>query len=94
MSSSVLQQSLARAASLAGTSLHTGGEVTLTLRPAAAETGLKFKRIDLPDEPVIDATIENVKTVERATTIGGVRVHTVEHVLRALVALGVDNGVI
>ena len=94
MSSSVLQQSLARAASLAGTSLHTGGEVTLTLRPAAAETGLKFKRIDLPDEPVIDATIENVKTVERATTMGGVKVHTVEHVLRALVALGVDNAVI
>jgi UDP-3-O-[3-hydroxymyristoyl] N-acetylglucosamine deacetylase/3-hydroxyacyl-[acyl-carrier-protein] dehydratase len=96
MSSPVLQQTIARGASLAGTSLHTGGEVTLTLRPAAAETGLKFKRIDLPDEPVIDAKIDNVKTVERATTIGegGVRVHTVEHVLSALAAMGVDNALI
>jgi UDP-3-O-[3-hydroxymyristoyl] N-acetylglucosamine deacetylase/3-hydroxyacyl-[acyl-carrier-protein] dehydratase len=96
MSSPVFQQTLARVASLAGTSLHTGGEVTLTLRPAAAESGLKFKRTDLPDEPVIDAKIDNVKTVERATTIGegGVRVHTVEHVLSALVAMGVDNAVV
>jgi UDP-3-O-[3-hydroxymyristoyl] N-acetylglucosamine deacetylase/3-hydroxyacyl-[acyl-carrier-protein] dehydratase len=96
MSSPALQQTLARTASLAGTSLHTGGEVTLTLRPAAAETGLKFKRTDLPDEPVIDAKIDNVKTVERATTIGegGVRVHTVEHVLSALTAMGVDNAVV
>jgi UDP-3-O-[3-hydroxymyristoyl] N-acetylglucosamine deacetylase/3-hydroxyacyl-[acyl-carrier-protein] dehydratase len=96
MSSPVLQQTLARGASLAGTSLHTGGEVTLTLRPAAAESGLKFKRTDLPEAPVIDAKIDNLKTVERATTIGegGVKVHTVEHVLSALVAMGVDNAII
>src|SRR5256885_6719002 len=45
--------------------------------------GIKFRRKDLPDEPTIDATIHNLKTVERATTIGegSVRVHTVEHVL-------------
>jgi UDP-3-O-[3-hydroxymyristoyl] N-acetylglucosamine deacetylase/3-hydroxyacyl-[acyl-carrier-protein] dehydratase len=96
MSGPVLQQTLARAASLAGTSLHTGGEVTLTLRPAAPDSGLKFKRADLPDQPVIDAKIDNLKTVERATTIGegGVRVHTVEHVLSALVAMGIDNAVV
>ena len=96
MSTSVSQQTLARAASLAGVSLHTGENVTLTLRPAAPDSGLKFKRTDLPDEPLIDAKIEHVKTVERATTIGdgGVKVHTVEHVLSALVGLGVDNAVI
>ena len=84
MPTSVSQQTLARASSLAGVSLHTGENVTLTLRPAAPDSGLKFKRIDLPDEPLIDAKIEHVKTVERATTIGegGVKVHTVEHVLR------------
>jgi UDP-3-O-[3-hydroxymyristoyl] N-acetylglucosamine deacetylase/3-hydroxyacyl-[acyl-carrier-protein] dehydratase len=96
MSSPVFQQTLTRGASLAGTSLHTGEKVTLTLRPAAPETGLRFKRLDLPDAPVIDAKIGNVKTVERATTIGegGVRVHTVEHVLSALAAMGVDNAMV
>ena len=96
MSTSVSQQTLARPSSLAGVSLHTGENVTLTLRPAAPDSGLKFKRIDLPDEPLIDAKIEHLKTVERATTIGegGVKVHTVEHVLSALVGLGVDNAVV
>ncbi len=96
MSSPAFQQTLARAASLAGVSLHTGENVTLTLRPAAPDSGLKFKRGDLPDEPVIDARIDHVKTVERATTIGdgGVKVHTVEHVLSALSGLGIDNAII
>ena len=96
MSNPAFQQTLAHSASLAGVSLHTGENVTLTLRPAAPDSGLKFKRADLPDEPVIDARIDHVKTVERATTIGdgGVKVHTVEHVLSALVGLGVDNAVI
>ena len=96
MSTPVFQQTLARPASLAGVSLHTGENVTLTLRPAAPDSGLKFKRTDLPDEPVLDAKIDHVKTVERATTIGdgGVKVHTVEHVLSALAGLGVDNAMI
>lgn len=96
MSTPAFQQTLAHPASLAGVSLHTGENVTLTLRPAAPDTGLKFKRIDLPDQPVIDAKIDHVKTVERATTLGdgGVKVHTVEHVLSALAGLGVDNAMI
>lgn len=90
------QHTLAKAASLSGTSLHTGARVSLKIQPAAANSGIKFKRKDLADEPTIDATIANVKTVERATTIGegSMRVHTVEHVLAALSALGVDNAVI
>ena len=96
MPTSASQQTLARSSSLAGVSLHTGENVTLTLRPAAPDSGLKFKRTDLPDEPVLDARIDHVKTVERATTIGdgGVKVHTVEHVLSALMGLGVDNAII
>jgi UDP-3-O-[3-hydroxymyristoyl] N-acetylglucosamine deacetylase/3-hydroxyacyl-[acyl-carrier-protein] dehydratase len=91
-----LQHTLASAASLGGSSLHTGEKVTLTLRPAPPGHGLKFKRTDLPDEPTIDARIDHVKTVERATTIaeGNARVHTVEHVLAALAGLGVDNALI
>jgi UDP-3-O-[3-hydroxymyristoyl] N-acetylglucosamine deacetylase/3-hydroxyacyl-[acyl-carrier-protein] dehydratase len=90
------QHTLAKAAPLSGTSLHTGARVSLKIQPAPADSGIKFKRKDLQDEPTIDATIANVKTVERATTIGegSMRVHTVEHVLSALSALGVDNAVI
>ena len=91
-----MQQTIARPASLSGTSLHTGEKVTLRLQPAAADFGIKFKRKDLQDEPTIDARIENVKTVERATTIGegSVRVHTVEHVISALSAMGIDNAIV
>src|SRR6266705_6840081 len=91
-----VQQTLAKAAGFSATSLHTGEKVSLKLQPAPADHGIKFKRKDLADEPTIDAKIDNLKTVERATTIGdgSVRVHTVEHVLAALFAMGVDNAVV
>src|SRR6266516_127077 len=91
-----LQNTVAKAASFSGTALHTGEKVTLKLQPAPVDHGIKFKRKDLQDEPTIDARIENLKTVERATTIGegSVRVHTVEHVLAALWAMGVENAVV
>lgn len=90
------QHTVAKAASFSGTALHTGEKVTLKVQPAPVDHGIKFKRKDLQDEPTIDAKIENLKTVERATTIGegSVRVHTVEHVLAALWAMGVDNAVV
>ena len=96
MPAAEFQHTLAKAAPLSGTSLHTGARVSLKIQPAPANSGIKFKRKDLQDEPTIDAVIANVKTVERATTIGegSMRVHTVEHVLSALAALGVDNAVI
>src|SRR6266536_1114773 len=77
-----LQHTLAKSAGFSGTSLHTGEKVTLKLQPAPVDHGIKFKRKDL--------------AVERATTIGegAVRVHTVEHVLSALSAMGVDNAII
>src|SRR5437763_12366806 len=91
-----LQQTVSKTASFSGTALHTGEKVTLKLQPAPVDHGIKFKRKDLQEEPTIDAKIENLKTVERATTIGegSVRVHTVEHVLAALWAMGVDNAVV
>lgn len=93
---SSLQHTIAKSASISGLSLHTGENVTLTLKPAPTGHGRKFRRIDLPDQPVIDAKIDHVKTVERSTTIaeGNVKVHTVEHVLSALAGLGVDNALI
>src|SRR5437870_6113368 len=90
------QHTLGKSAGFSGTSLHTGEKVSLKLHPAPADHGIKFKRKDLADEPTIDAKIENLKMVERATTIGegSVRVHTVEHVLAALSAMGVDNAIV
>ena len=91
-----LQHTVGKPAALAGVSLHTGEKVTLRLHPAPEDFGIKFKRKDLQDEPTIDAKIENLKTVERATTIGegAMRVHTVEHILSALRGMGVDNALI
>ena len=87
------QCTLGQSVSVAGSSLHTGAKVLLTLHPAPPGHGRKFKRADLPDEPVIEAKIENVKTVERSTTIaeGSAKVHTVEHILSALAGMDVDN---
>jgi len=90
------QRTLASSASLTGRALHTGENVTLTILPAPVGHGFKFQRIDLPDEPIVDAAAAYVKTVERATTLvqGMVKIHTVEHVLSALTGMGVDNALI
>src|SRR2546423_4499833 len=90
------QHTVSKTASLSGTSVHTGEKVSLKLHPAPSGHGIKFKRKDLADEPTIDAKIENLKMVERATTIGegSMRVHTVEHILSALSAMGVDNAIV
>ena len=91
-----VQHTLAKSAGFSGTSLQTGEKVSLKLHPAPTDHGIKFKRKDLADEPTIDAKIDNLKMVERATTIGegSMRVHTVEHVLSALSAMGVDNAIV
>ncbi len=90
------QQTLAGSATLEGTSLHTGSKVSLTLKPAPENHGFKFRRVDLSDQPFINADVDKVQTVERATTLaeGSVKVHTVEHVLSALTGMGIDNALI
>lgn len=91
-----MQQTLASPATLEGTSLHTGQKVSLTIKPAPVDSGFQFRRIDLPDQPFIDADVDKVQTVERATTLaeGSVKVHTVEHILSALAGMGIDNALI
>ena len=68
----------------------------ITLRPAPENTGIELVRVDLANKPRVKALATNVVGVERATTIasGGASVHTVEHVLAALYALGIDNAII
>src|SRR5712671_7500462 len=96
MAATEFQQTVGKVAGFTGTALHAGEKVTLKLHPAPVDHGIKFKRKDLQDEPTIDAKIDNLKMVERATTIGegSVRVHTVEHVLSALSAMDVDNAIV
>ena len=92
----VKQHTLKKAVTVKGTALHTGNNVTLTLRPAAPDTGYLFKRIDLPDEPTVSVHIDLVRQTERATTLGegSVKIHTVEHVLSSLRGSGVDNALV
>jgi UDP-3-O-[3-hydroxymyristoyl] N-acetylglucosamine deacetylase/3-hydroxyacyl-[acyl-carrier-protein] dehydratase len=79
--------------SIEGVGLHTGVICTLTFRPAAINHGIKFKRIDLPGEPVVEADVDYVVDLSRGTTLekNGARVSTVEHCLAALVGMQVDN---
>ena len=94
---SLKQTTVRDSQSVKGSALHTGSDVTLTVQPAAANTGYIFKRTtDLADEPTVAAHIDNVKHVERATTLGegSVKIHTVEHLLSALRGLGIDNAII
>lgn len=87
------QKTIETPVTVSGVGLHTGLKVNLTFRPAPANHGYLFKRIDLPGSPVIRADVDNVVDVSRGTTLEekGARVATVEHVLAALVGLEVDN---
>lgn len=87
------QRTLKEVATFSGIGIHTGKEVGLRFCPAKEGTGIVFKRIDLPGQPIIPATVEYVQDTSRSTTIGikDVRIHTVEHVLSAIRAYQIDN---
>lgn len=87
------QKTLKGSFSLCGKGLHTGLSLTVTFNPAAENTGYKIQRIDLEDQPVIQAVAENVVETQRGTVLGkgDVRVSTIEHGMSALYALGIDN---
>ena len=87
------QRTLKKAISATGVGLHNGEKVTLTLRPAAADTGIVFKRVDLPQPNEILATPNAVHDTRLCSALeaNGARVATVEHIMSALAGLGVDN---
>ena len=68
----------------------------MTILPAPANSGVRFRRVDLEGKPEIEARVENVSETNRSTTLakGNVKIHTVEHVLAALAGYGIDNAVI
>ena len=90
------QQTLGRAASFSGIGLHSGNRVNMTILPASANSGVRFRRVDLEGRPEIEARVENIGETNRSTSLtrGNVKIHTVEHVLAALAGYGIDNAVI
>jgi UDP-3-O-[3-hydroxymyristoyl] N-acetylglucosamine deacetylase/3-hydroxyacyl-[acyl-carrier-protein] dehydratase len=87
------QHTLGASVSISGTGLHTGINVDMTLLPANPGFGFQFQRIDLPGQPVIKADCDLVTDTSRGTTLeeNKAKVSTVEHILAALVGMGVDN---
>ncbi len=87
------QHTLSAPVSISGTGLHTGINVDMTLKPANPGFGFQFQRVDLPGSPTIKADCDLVTDTSRGTTLelNGVKVSTVEHILAALVGMGVDN---
>ena len=90
------QRTLLREVSIKGNALHTGDAVHMTFKPAPANHGIVFKRMDLHGHPEVKPRVDLVTDLVRATTIqqGHAKIHTVEHVLSALSGCGVDNLVI
>ncbi|EQC45148.1 UDP-3-O-[3-hydroxymyristoyl] N-acetylglucosamine deacetylase [Bacteriovorax sp. BSW11_IV] len=87
------QRTIAKSVSITGIGIHSGRKVTMKLHPAEADTGVRFKRVDIPGSEILRASATSVGATENNTTIGeGVNaVHTVEHLLSVLYGLGIDN---
>ena len=87
------QTTIKKPVNVEGVGLHTGQIVSMTFMPAPENYGIKFQRVDLPGQPIIDADVDNVVDTSRGTTIeqNGGRVATVEHVMASLAGLEIDN---
>jgi UDP-3-O-[3-hydroxymyristoyl] N-acetylglucosamine deacetylase/3-hydroxyacyl-[acyl-carrier-protein] dehydratase len=87
------QNTLAKSFSMQGKGLHTGLNIHITFHPAPDNHGYKIRRVDLEDQPIIDALAENVVNTQRGTVVAkkDVQVSTIEHAMAALYASGIDN---
>ncbi len=92
----VQQRTIKRPVTLPGVGIHTGNTTNMTFKPAPENTGIRFRRVDLGGKPEIPADIDFVVDVSRGTTIaiGEAQIHTIEHVMAALVGLQIDNVII
>ena len=91
-----MQQTVAGSASFSGIALHTGARAAVRVHPAPENTGIVFRRVDMPGKPEVRALASNVVDVQRGTTIaeGQGIVHTVEHIMSALHACQIDNCIV
>jgi UDP-3-O-[3-hydroxymyristoyl] N-acetylglucosamine deacetylase len=89
----IKQRTLKNVIRATGVGLHTGDKIYLTLRPAAPNTGIVFRRVDLDNPVEIKACPENVGDTQLSTTLekDGVKISTVEHLLSACAGLGIDT---
>lgn len=89
----IKQRTLKNVIRATGVGLHTGDKVYMTLRPAAVDTGIVFRRVDLAEPVEILSCCENVGDTRLSTTLvkGDVRIATIEHLLSAIAGLGIDN---
>ena len=87
------QKTLAKEVSIKGKGLHSGLEVNVNFKPATENHGIRFMRIDLEENPIVHALVDNVIDTSRGTTLdeNGVRIGTIEHMLAALAGLKIDN---
>jgi UDP-3-O-[3-hydroxymyristoyl] N-acetylglucosamine deacetylase/3-hydroxyacyl-[acyl-carrier-protein] dehydratase len=87
------QNTIKQSFSFSGKGLHSGLEISLTFVPAPENHGIKIKRVDLPEQPVMDAVAEYVAETTRGTVLkkGDVQVSTIEHAMSALYSFGIDN---
>lgn len=92
----VKQKTIQNEVSLTGVGLHTGKEVTMTLKPAPINNGFTFVRVDLEGHPIIEADANYVVNTQRGTNLEkkGVKIQTSEHVLAAFIGCDVDNVII
>lgn len=90
------QHTIKKSVTLSGVGLHTGVNVNMTFLPAKPNHGIKFQRVDLEGQPIVDADVDNVVDLSRGTTIeqNGARINTVEHTMAALVGFEIDNIII
>ena len=90
------QRTLKNSIRATGVGLHTGTKIFMTLRPAEPDTGIVFRRVDLPGSPEVRAIAQNVGETRLGTTLvnGGTKVSTVEHLLSAFAGLGIDNVIV
>jgi len=90
------QRTLKNSIRATGIGLHTGTKIFMTVRPAAADSGIVFRRVDLPGAPEVRAFAGNVTETTLGTTIvsGEAKVSTVEHLLSAFAGLGIDNAIV
>ena len=90
------QRTLKNSIRATGVGLHTGTKIFMTLRPAEPDTGIVFRRVDLPGSPEVRAIAQNVGETRLGTTLvnGDTKVSTVEHLLSAFAGLGIDNVIV
>jgi len=90
------QRTLAKEVNISGKGLHTGLNASLAMKPATANHGIRFMRIDLEENPIVHAIVDNVVDTSRGTTIdeNGARIGTIEHLMAALHGCGIDNALI